>query len=336
MVADKIKVELFEAYLSKHCVREQATSIPYFDIWGESTPIDFLFRMASGEPFISRGDLQTIKGREKMGKSAAGIILVASALGGEFAGVEATHNLTKVLWIDTEQSDTTLRARVQETLRMASAKDEALRVVALRGYEPSERLKIAIEAIADTQPDFVFLDGVVDLCVNFNDNEECSKVVGQLLKATKDYNCAIVGVIHTNKKDTEARGHLGTILQQKSAEIYEVTKAEGSDTATIKQSLSRFAPVPCLRFRFGDGFTLETVESTRAKENERFCHLLAGRKALRYNELVKAYMDKYETSESTAKRAIKDATDNTLYKDEQGLYTYLFPLYGDDTDDDNI
>lgn len=346
---ERLCIENFEVFLQRHCENNghdaPAQSIPYFDIWGEDTPIDFLFSY-KGNGVFARGDIHTIKGREKMGKSAAGIIYVASALGGEFASVEASHDITKVLWVDTEQSDAVLRKRVQETLRMSDATDEALQVIALRGLEPSERLKMTISAIADAKPDFVFLDGVVDLCNNFNDNEECAKVVDALLKATKQYGCAIVGVIHTNKKDTEARGHLGTILQQKSAEIYEVTK-DDAGIATMKQSRSRFADVPPLRFKFLDGFRLEGAESIaeerRNEERERFASILAGGKAMRNAELTREYCGKYGYRERTAQSHIKQAYEHgVLYKDEAGLYTYLFPLFEDcnevqnEFDDDDI
>ena len=333
----KICTQNFLKHIRELETHGKAPDIPYLDIWGESEPIDFLFKVESGEPFISRGDMQTIKGREKMGKSAAGIILVGAALGGDFLGVEPQHEQTKVLWIDTEQSEATLRARVRQTLSMTGASEKALRVVALRGFEVSERLKIVIAAISDWRPDFVFLDGVVDLCTNFNDNEESTKVVGALLKATKDYDCAITGVIHTNKKDDEARGHLGTILQQKSAEVYEVTKS-ADNIATIKQSLSRFANVPTLRFKFGDNFTIEAVDADamRNEQDERFYTLLAGRKGLRYNELVEAYRKSYGYSERATKAHISKAVERGTLNNEKGVYTYLFPLFDDCTDEDDI
>lgn len=332
----KICLDRFTQYIRNLDTLFKASTICYLDIWGESKPIDFLFKTESGEPFISAGDLQTIKGREKMGKSAAGVILVGAALSGEFLGVEAQHEQTKVLWIDTEQSEATLRARVQQTLRMAGANDESLRVLSLRGFEPSERLKITLDAVADWLPDFVFLDGVVDLCEDFNDNTKSMRVVERLLKATKDYNCAIAGVVHVNKKDNEARGHLGTVLQQKSAEVYEVVKSD--EIATIRQSLSRFASVSPIRFKFGDNFTIEAIEADamRKEQDERFRTLLAERKALKYNELVKAYSKLYDCKERTAKGHISKAVTRGTLNKENGVYTYLFPLYDDCTDEDDI
>ena len=320
-----------------------AVPVPYLDIFGEDTPIEFLFRYKGEHLFIARGNLQTCKGREKTGKSAVGIMLIVAALGGGFLDIQPQQGDTVVLWIDTEQDRNTLRERAKAALEMAGeASDiDRLQIVTLKAIAPSQRLETAISAIGETAPDFVFLDGAADLCEDWNNNVEAAKVVDALLKATDEANCAMLCVIHTNKKDDEARGHLGTILQQKSSEVYEVSK-EG-DIANIRQKLCRFASTPDLDFKFGDGFMIEAArgglskaEAKRQQMQTIFTRLFDGVQEYRYKDLVAAYKEQEAKSDRSAKEAVKAAVEaDIIYKNGVGTntrYTLLFPSLNDEAD----
>ena len=236
---------------------ENGLSVPYLEIAGEDEPMEYLFTLGDKYGLIARANLHTLRGAPKTGKSAAGLALIAAALKGEFIGIKANRDNLAVLWIDTEQDKNTLRQKARAVLDMAGldAQPEALKVVAVRGYgRPAEALAATLQAIEENAADFVFLDGVVDLCQAFNDEVESREVVRRLEAHAEQYGAAILGLIHTNKKDDEARGHLGAIMQQKSAEIYQVNKAEGESIANVTQPFSRFAPVPGFSFAFADDF----------------------------------------------------------------------------------
>ena len=49
------------------------------------------------------------------------------------------------------------------------------------------------------------MDGVVDLCQSFNDEESSRKVVHELEAYAEKYGSTILGLIHTNKYNDEAR-----------------------------------------------------------------------------------------------------------------------------------
>lgn len=323
--------------------RPDAVAVPYLDIEGEDAPIEFLFRYRGEHLLIARGNVQTCKGREKAGKSALGVMLIVAALGGSFLDIQPQQGDTSVLWLDTEQDRNTLRKRAKAALQMAgdASKIERLQIVTLKAVATGQRLETALNAIKETAPDFVFLDGAADLCEDWNDNKESAKVVDALLKATDEANCAILCVIHTNKKDDEARGHLGTILQQKSSEIYEVSKA--GDIAKVQQVLCRFASVPDLDFKFGDEFTIEAArggmteaEAKRQQIKETFASLFNGVQEYKYKDLVAAYKEQEAKGERTAKDAIKSAVEAAIiYRNGTGTntrYTYLFPSLNDEAD----
>lgn len=296
--------------------QESGLKVPYLDISGEDAPTDYLFTLGGKYGLIVRANLHTLKGREKTGKSAAGLALIAAALKGEFIGITPSRDNLAVLWIDTEQDKNTLRQKAKAVLSMAGldTQPERLKIVTLRGYGgPAEALAATLQAIQENAVDFVFLDGVVDLCQAFNDEEKSRAVVEQLEAHAEKYGAAILGLIHTNKKDVEARGHLGTIMQQKSGAVYIVTK-EGN-TATITQDCNRFgAPVPPFSFTFADDFKIaapaegNTDLERWAALNRAFVPLFADAQRLTAGELVDAYKDYYQKSKRTAQDAIKAAT----------------------------
>lgn len=325
--AKQIRFDLWPVHPA---AQEGALIVPYLDISGEDAPTAFLFTLEAADGgkygLIAAANLHTLQGDKKAGKSAAGLALITAALKGGFIGITPSRPDLSVLWIDTEQDRDTLRRKARAVLSMAGldTMPDRVKVVTLRGFGSTEELlKATLQAITETAPDFVFLDGVVDLCEAFNDEEKSRAVIRQLEAHAERYGCAILGLIHTNKTSrNEARGHLGAILQQKSAEIYQVTK-DGERTAKVAQPFSRFAPVPDFFFNFADGFTIEAAQAEaggngaaqRAALESAFRPLYcdaAGhydpRTRFSYKELVQAYRDYHQRGERTAKDAISRAT----------------------------
>ena len=56
----------------------------------------------------------------------------------------------------------------------------------------------------------LFIDGLLDLCYNYNDETESRKLTNWLKKITKIYNILVVVVLHTSKGTFETLGHLGS------------------------------------------------------------------------------------------------------------------------------
>lgn len=337
----QIRLDLFPVH---ETAQETGLKVPYLDITGEDAPIDYLFTLGGKYGLIARANLHTLQGPKKAGKSAAGLALIAAALKGEFIGITPSRDNLAVLWIDTEQDKNTLRQKAKAVLSMAGldTPPERLKIVALRGFGgPADALAATLQAIAENAADFVFLDGVVDLCQAFNDEEKSRAVVRQLEAHAEKYGAAILGLIHTNKYNDEARGHLGAIMQQKSAEIYQVNK-EGN-TAQVTQPFSRFAPVPAFSFTFADDFKIaapaegNTELERFAALNKAFAPLFADAQRLTAGELVAAYMDYYQKSKRTAQDAIKAATlAHALDRKMEGRKTFYFIPFQDIPGEDDI
>ena len=117
----------------------------------------FLYKMC-GTPCFPRGDLTTVTGPAKSGKTYFISMLMACAVRPEVMGLERIHEEPlKVLWYDTEQSRyTTKRILVDRVGRMldgTSFPDEQFYVFNVRNRSTQERLEYLAQAIEVYRPD---------------------------------------------------------------------------------------------------------------------------------------------------------------------------------------
>lgn len=326
----------FSRWPRQDAAQETGRAVPYLDVTGEDAPIDFLFTLGGEYGLIARANLHTLQGTKKAGKSAAGLALIVAALKGQFIGITASRQDLAVLWIDTEQDKNTLRKKARAVLSMAGldTQPERLKIVTLRGFGgPADALAATLQAIEENAADFVFLDGVVDLCQAFNDEEKSRDVVRQLEAHAERYGAAILCLIHVNKYNDEARGHLGTVMQQKSGEIYQVKK-EG-DVAKVEMIENRFAkPGATFYFSFADDFKLAPAAEAQGRALEetrsRFAPLFQDADRKTKGELIEAYCLAQGCEESKAEKDIRAAAlAGVLFKSKEGrkvFYSYLFPV----------
>ena len=96
----------------------------------------------------------------------------------------------------------------------------------LREFTPLQRCDIieyAINKFSDNLG-FVVIDGIADLAKAINDEEEASRVGSLLMGWTKQFNIHIVTVIHQNKGDNYATGHLGSMIIKKAEAVIGVER----------------------------------------------------------------------------------------------------------------
>lgn len=306
------------------------------DIWAEDEDEAACLFEKEGAGLMASNNLHLVRGREKTGKSAFGVLLITAALGGEFLGVLACKKSMRVTWIDTEQDLSTLTMKARKAVEMAQDGEngERLSVYSVKSLSPAERLKTVLEAIRESRADFVFLDGLADLCADFNDQRESAQVVGELVNVAEETRCALLTVVHTSKTDkTEARGHVGAIAQQKAGEVYEVRRGTGSSVADVVQVLSRFAGVPDIAFEFGGEFALlpayggQTRQQRRVEDLQKaFSKLLAGGSPLPYSILANEYARLKGCSQRHAKEAIREAKKREIVRASKQGHTTLYRL----------
>jgi hypothetical protein len=132
-----------------------------------------------------------------------------------------------VLYFDTEQGILHVREAVKrvEALVDRPLGDLEFHTFSLRSDTVADRLKMIEHTIYWTDNlGLVVIDGVRELVTSVNDEEQATKVASMLLKWTQELNIHIIGVLHQNKGDLNARGHLGTELINKAETVISVAK----------------------------------------------------------------------------------------------------------------
>ena len=140
-----------------------------------------------------------------------------------------------ILYIDTEQGRPPCQQVLRRILRLAGLPEERdhdnLVMLTLRKFPPDLRLAIVDHAIG-TIPHLglVIIDGIRDLLYDINSPKEATDIISRFMQWTDDRQIHIHTILHQNKNDENARGHIGTELNNKAETVIqiEVDKEERS------------------------------------------------------------------------------------------------------------
>lgn len=212
----------------------------------------FLFRFG-GTPCFARKELTTITGTPKSGKTFYTSMLMAACIRRRVMMLERIgEERLKVLWYDTEQS----RSTTKEILSMrlppmmtgddglsagAPFPDELFYVFNVRMASYQRRDDMLALAVATYRPDVVVVDGISDLLSDINDGTQATTLTGQLLMLAEAYDCNVTAVIHLNRtgEKSNLRGWLGSVLLQKSFEVFNCAPMLQTTTLSVEHTISR-------------------------------------------------------------------------------------------------
>jgi hypothetical protein len=229
--------------------------------------------------FGTLGNFSTIQGKAKSRKSTLTTALMAASIVGNGLSVFATDlpdDKKTVLLFDTEQDDYDVQTTGNRVLRMIGRADsppDNFDVYWFRQASTKERLRY-IESVLyqRTGVGVVIIDGIRDLLGDFNDLKECAEIIDALLRWTAELKIHIIAVIHTNKGDSNARGHLGSELMNKAETAVSVTRDTNNELVSyVKPEYTRGREFTPFAFRFGDTGLPEIVTGwTPASKAGRF------------------------------------------------------------------
>ena len=216
---------------------------------------EFLMRMY-GKPCLPRRDLTAVTGMEKCGKTFFTSMLMACCTKRQVLELERIREQPlKVMWYDTEQSrQSTKGIYVDRVGKMVQPEDSDNAVIDetnyliynVRACTYKERMDYLLTGIETYHPDLVIVDNVSDLLPSVNDADESQRVIAQLMELATMGNCNIVVVIHVNRSGDKRnlRGWLGTVVLQKSFEVFYCEQVTSSELYSVEQLLTRKYRMP--------------------------------------------------------------------------------------------
>lgn len=189
------------------------------------------------------GSFIIISGLPKAGKSTFLNAFISSNFKKEdIFGIELKTN-EKIGYFDTESSQNDFYNNLKRIKYMAKIKSfpENFNAYNTR-LDSTLTNKILIEAyIIVHKPKVVFIDGLLDLLDNYNDEKESRELIVWLKKITQENNILIIGVVHTGKKDNHTLGHFGSMVDRYAQSVLEVVKDKESGIFTLKSKYLRSA-----------------------------------------------------------------------------------------------
>ena len=206
-----------------------------------------------GVPFADVGEIHIISGKPGNGKTGLMAQLVAVTLGGRFGNTLARqvgHKVegsdeyrlvpTRILYVDTEQGeDDTIGFKNRVISMCGIGKEEAkehFKILRLRDTEEAkDRWRKILKAIWAVQPTDIFLDGMLDIVEDYNDQKECQPIIRKCMKLATHYDASLWAVLHENPMVDKLVGTLGSITQRKVSEIFTVIKVKQSDLKPNEQ-----------------------------------------------------------------------------------------------------
>ena len=208
------------------------------------------------------GNFSVSTGKAKAKKTFNGCALVAAALiNGQVLEYQASFPETKrnILYFDTEQSPYHCQLVMQRILHLAGLpldrEPEHLHFSHLRAIADSEERRAIIRYVIYHTPDvgLVVIDGIRDLMHDINSSTEATKFVGDLMQWTGEQNIHIQTVLHLNKGDDNARGHIGTELNNKVESVLLIVRDNAdADRSIVSPAIIRSKAFHPFAFRLSE------------------------------------------------------------------------------------
>ena len=224
-------------------------------------------------PFAPLGGIHAITGQAGNGKTMTLAQFMAAILCGEYGslryelGDAIPH--PRVLYIDTEMEEANTIAVKNRVMSLCgkpiNEKNSDFTVIMLREVPetvdtngvrtPSSvnRWRMTLKAIWEYKPTAVFIDGLLDVVADFNDNKECQEIIYKCMQVASHYNISVWCIVHQNPGGEKLVGHLGSFLERKVTDVFQTKKDKndktGDVTFTVSQKKARGRDVQDWQFR---------------------------------------------------------------------------------------
>lgn len=225
-------------------------------------------------PAMTAGNFSMLNGKAKSGKTFFLGALVASLLSDkqQLGVIQGCLPDTRrgILYFDTEQSDYHATRSIKRVCMLAEdANPVHLRAYGLRVHRPEKRLALIEEAIMTSENvGLVVIDGIRDLLTKgINDEEEATRLTSSFLRWTAQYAMHLIVILHQNKNDVNARGHIGTEVINKAETSISISRDSKTGILRVSCDYSRDIAFEDFGFIIRDGLPVGADLPVERKAN---------------------------------------------------------------------
>lgn len=180
----------------------------------EPPPENILFRIQN-EPIGSLQSFIVISGLPKTAKSTWLTAILSSSITGEqifSMHLTVIKERPIIAYFDTESSIVDFYKHMERVKSFSGVTElpENIKPYCTRQDSPTMQKKLIEEHFKMfPETSVLFVDGLLDLCLNYNDETESRKLINWLKKISVEKNILIFCVLHTGKDGSQRLGHLG-------------------------------------------------------------------------------------------------------------------------------
>lgn len=199
------------------------------------------------------GEMSAIVAPQKHKKTFFKTAMIASYIGGKstnyFPSVRSCRSSESyIIDVDTEQGPFYSYLSAKRVSKMTGQHYPNYLPFGTKKISGDNRVKLIDSIVND--PKFkgriglLVIDGIADLCPNFNNVEKSLEII-DMIQSWSNTGMHIMGVIHKTFDKDKAKGHLGTIFQQKietSIFLKDTDPDEKNAPIEVSQKDSRGAP----------------------------------------------------------------------------------------------
>jgi hypothetical protein len=315
--------------------------INYEDKFIEPEPILSLNKM----PFGYLGEFSMVIGKPKARKSFLVALLASSNYTeNEIIKMKLPDHKSKIVIFDTEQSQFELQRSAQRIKKLITPRNpDNICLYNLRELNHNLKKKFIEDIIEGcSNIGFVIIDGIRDLITDINSIEQATNIVEWLLALSSKNNIHIVNILHQNKGDGNARGHLGTELTNKASGTISISLGKNKEISVVMPEYLRNKDFEPFTLKIdSDGLPYveidgNTIESKKRKpqpndysmevHREILKRIFEDKETLSYSQLWKGIQNDLQTNgieigTNAAKDFLKYFKEENLIKNENSSWT---------------
>ena len=198
-----------------------------------------------GQLVGSTSNFVVYSGLPKTGKTTFISALLSSAIHpGEFFGMKLhlPAGRNRIAYFDTESSEYDHYRTIERIKNFTTFNrlPDNLDTYILRQDNHITIMRY-IEEYLKAFPDcaVLVLDGLLDLILNYNSEEECRILIQFIKRITAQFNILLVTVLHLGKKDKETLGHLGSASDRYAQSTLIIEKDKEQQTYNLSPKFMR-------------------------------------------------------------------------------------------------
>jgi len=313
-----------------------------YDPTRQPTPDQVVIRI-NDKKVGSLQNLVTLTGKQKNGKSRFLAVMIAAGLtGNSIFNIEVNLPLSrpKIALFDTEQGDYDFYRQIEQIKRFGNFKvlPDHFDAFTMREDQAVNILKM-ISAYLELNPDcgLLFLDGILDCLLDFNNVAESKRLTNFFKKITKKYNVLMVGILHRGKGNDTTIGNIGSMSDRLAQSVLKVEKNKETSTFSLSSEFLRsdedFDPINILWN--GNGWiqvpnipaTLtgpiktkkDPIDIENRDHQEKIHEIFRTADFFNYDNLIQAIKEIYGSGRNWAVECIKHLREeNIIFKTELG------------------